>query len=202
MPYFSLDLRAALRGDGLSKVEIHAAPARPDAATVVTRFLRGAAGDVARGEVAEARILAFEVVVTRGFGNFAGILARVARALRHPYATIVAEAFAHQRELRLVIARDGNARRVNLRVARVGERGSALVRAVRRRDVAADGVRGKEVHVAVAASGEHHRVGRVRFDLAGYEVPRDDAACLAVDHHEVEHFAARHHLHAAAGDLP
>ena len=101
-----------------------------------------------------------------------------------------------------MIAGDGNAGRVNLRVARVGERGPALVRAVGGGDVAADGVGAEEEDVAVAAGGEHDRVGGERFDLAGFEMPRDDAAGLPVDHHEVEHLAAREHLHGARRDLP
>ena len=57
-----------------------------------------------------------------------------------------------------MLAGDRNARRVNLRVARIGERRAALVGAVGRRDVAADGVRREEEDVAVAAGGEHDRV--------------------------------------------
>ncbi len=46
---------------------------------------------------------------------------RVALLLRHPDAAVVAEALAHQRQLRLMLARDRDARRVDLREARVGE---------------------------------------------------------------------------------
>ena len=57
---------------------------------------------------------------------------------------------------------------------------------------------GREVEdVAVAAGGEHHRVGGMRLDLAGHQVARHDAARAAVDDDEVEHLGARVHRHAA-----
>ena len=52
----------------VAKVEIHAAPAGPDAAAVIALVLGGAARDVARRQVAEARILALEVVDPNGPG--------------------------------------------------------------------------------------------------------------------------------------
>ena len=100
-----------------------------------------------------------------------------------------------------MVAGDGDAGRVDLRVAGIGERRALLVGAPGGGDVAAVGV-GREVKdVAVAAGGEHHGVGGVRLDLAGLEVARDDAARAAVDDDEVEHLAARVHLHAARPDL-
>ena len=39
------------------------------------------------------------------------------------------------------------------------------------------------------------------FDRAGHQIARNDPARLAVDHHQVQHLAARVHLHAAGGDL-
>ena len=53
--------------------------------------------------------------------------------------------------------------------------------------VGALGVGGEIVDVAVAAGGQDHGVGHVRFDLAGDQVARDDAARVAVDHDQVEH---------------
>ena len=82
------------------------------------------------------------------------------RLLRHPHAAVVAQALAHQRELRLVRAGDRDAGRVNLRVAGVGEEGAALVRAPGRRDVRVHGVGREVVRRAVAAGAEQHRVRR------------------------------------------
>ncbi len=84
---------------------------------------------------------------------------------------------------------------MDLREARVREERAALVRAPRRGDVRVDRV-GREVeHRAVAAGAQQHRVRLVRLELAGDEVADDDPARLAVDRHEVEHFAAFEQRH-------
>ena len=77
-----------------------------------------------------------------------------------------------------------------------------LVRAPDGGGVAALGVGGKIVDVAVAAGAQHHRIGDVRFDFAGDQVARDDAAGVAVDHHQVQHLVRGIHLHLAGADLP
>ena len=97
----------------------------PDAAAFVARPLGGARRDVAGHEVAEARIAALEVVVALRLGNLLG-RALVALVLRHPHAAVVAQALRHQRQLRLVIAADRNAGRVDLREAGVGEEAPRL----------------------------------------------------------------------------
>ena len=111
--------------------------------------------------------------------------------LRHPDAAVVAQALAHQRELRLMLAAHRNAGRVDLREARVGEERAALVRAPRRRDVGVHRVGRQVVGRAVAAGGENHGVAHVALDLAGRQVADDDAARLAVDEDEIEHLAPR-----------
>ena len=65
------DLLLAEALDGVAEVEIDAATARPDTAPFVAHFFRGARRDVARRQIAEARILALEIVVAIGFGNAA-----------------------------------------------------------------------------------------------------------------------------------
>src|SRR5207248_6515818 len=89
----------------------------------------------------------------------------------------------------LPIYRD--ARRVDLREARVGEQGAALGRAPRRRDVGVDRVGRQVIHGAVAARRENDRVGRVTLDFARDEVAADDAARAPLDEHEIEHLAPR-----------
>ncbi len=91
---------------------------------------------------------------------------------------------------------------MDLREAGIGEQRAALVRPPDGGGVGAFGVGGKVIDVAVAAGAEHHRVAQVRFDLAGHQVARDDAARVAVDHDQVEHLRAREHLHRAGADLP
>ena len=101
----------------------------------------------------------------------------------------------------LIFAGDGNAGGVNLGEAGIGEQRAALVRAPDGGGVAALGVGGEVVDVAVAAGAEHDGVGEVALDLAGDQVAGDDAARAAVDHDQVEHLGAREHLHLAEADL-
>ena len=176
--------------DGVGEVEIDGQAALADAAALVADRLGVARRDVARDQVAEARIAALEVVVALRLGDLAG-RPLVALRLGHPDAAVVAQALAHQRQLRLVRARHRNAGRVNLRVAGVGEEGAALVRAPRRRDVGVHGVGREVVGGAVAAGAEQHRVAGVPLDRSGHQVAADDAAGLAVDDDEVEHLAVR-----------
>ncbi len=182
--------------DGVAEIQVDGQAGFAHAAAFVADRLGVARGHVARHQVAEAGIRALQVVVALGFGNLAG-RALVALLQRHPDAAVVAQRFAHQRELGLVIAGDRNAGGVDLREAGIGEQRAALVRAPDGGGVAALGVGGKVEDVAVAAGGQHHRVGQVRFDLAGDQVARDDAARLAVDHDQVQHLGAREHLHRA-----
>ena len=176
--------------DGFGEVEIDAEAGFADAAAFVADGFGVAGGDVAGDEVAEAGIAAFEVVVALGFGNLVG-RALVALLLRHPDAAVVAQRFAHQRELGLIVAGDGDAGGVDLGEAGIGEQRAALVGAPDGGGVGALGV-GREIEdVAVAAGGEDDGVGDVGLDLAGDQVARDDAARLAVDDDEVEHLRAR-----------
>ena len=99
-------------------------------------------------------------------------------------------------------AAGGNAGRMNLREAGVGEVGPPLVAPPGGRDVAALGV-GREVKdVAVAARAQHDGVAGELFVLPGDEVAGDDAAGDAVDQHEVEHLAAGNLLDLAGRNLP
>ena len=176
--------------DRVVEIEIDGEPAVADAAAVVARLLGVAGGDVARHQVAEARVLPLEVVVALVLRDLLR-RTRVALLLRNPHAAIVPQAFAHQRELRLVIAGDRNAGRVNLGEAGVGEQRAALVRAPRRGDVRVHRVRREVVDGPVTARGENHGVGRIPLHLAGDQVARDDAARPAVDDDQIEHLAPR-----------
>ena len=120
LPYFSLIVSTPSRLIASLKSRYTARPLSPTPRPSSHDLLGVARRDVARHEVAEARILALEVVVALVLGN---LLRRplVALLLRHPDAAVVAQALAHQRELRLVVAADRNAGRVDLREARVGE---------------------------------------------------------------------------------
>ena len=76
--------------DRFLEVEIDRQPGLADAVALVGLLLGGARRDVARHEVAEARIAPLEVVVALGFGDLIG-RPRVALLLRHPHAAVVAQ---------------------------------------------------------------------------------------------------------------
>ena len=187
--------------DAVGKVEVHSEAARTHAAPVVARFLGGARGDVPRREVAEARVLALQEVIALGVRNLRG-RPMVAALERHPDAPVVAQRLRHERELRLMVPAHRDAGGVDLRVARVGECRALLVRPPRGRDVGVHGVRAQVEHVAVAAGGEHHRVGRMRRDLAGEQIARHDAARVPVHHDQLEHLLEGVHLHLLERRLP
>ena len=90
---------------------------------------------------------------------------------------------------------------MNLREARIREERAALVRAPGGRHVRVHGVGRQVVDRAVAAGAEQHRLAVVPFELAGDEVSRDDAARLAVDDDQVEHFARGNSVTVAGVDL-
>ena len=91
---------------------------------------------------------------------------------------------------------------MDLREARVGEGGAALIGPPDGRGVAALGIGRQVVDIAVAAGTQHHRVGQVGLDLAGDQIASDDPARPAVDDDEVEHLGAREHGDAARAHLP
>ena len=201
VPVLLADLRRPEPLDRVGEVEVDAQAARAHAAALVADLLGRAGGDVAGGEVAVGRVLPLEVVVALVLGD---LVRRpvVARLLRDPDAPVVAQRLAHQGELALVLAVDGDAGGVDLGVAGVGEGRALLVGPPDRRGVAALGVGGEVEDVAVAAGGEDHRVGEVGLELAGDHVAGHDAAGPAVDQDRLEHLVAREHLHLPGADLP
>ena len=89
---------------------------------------------------------------------------------------------------------------MDLRETGVGETGAALVGAPDGGGVGVARVGRKIEDVAVAAGGEHDRVGDVAADLPVDEVADDDALRMAVDDDEVEHLRVREHFHGAEAD--
>ncbi len=196
-----LDRRLPQPLDGVGEVEVDAVLLGPHAAPLVDHRLGVAGGDVAGDEVAEARVLALQVVVPLGLGDLVGP-ALVVGIFGHPDPAVVAQRLGHQRQLRLVVARGRDAGRMDLRVAGVGEQGAAAVGPPGGGDVRPLGVGREVVDVAVAAGRQHHGVAGVALDRPGHHVAGDDPdrAAAAVDHH-VEHLGAREHPDLAGGDL-
>ena len=114
--------------DGIREIEIDAQAGFADAAAFVADHFGVAGGHVARHQIAEARIAPLQVIIALVFRN---LIRRpfVALLLRHPDAAVVAQRLAHQRQLRLILARDRNAGRVDLREAGIGEECAAFMRA-------------------------------------------------------------------------
>ena len=137
------DRRLAIAGDRVFEIEKHGLLSCADSKARVATFLGRAGRNVSRNHVSEGGVAAFEVVVPLAFRDVRGASC-VALCFRDPDATVVAEAFAHQSQLRLVVTADRNTRRVNLRVTRVGEEGSAFVAPPGGRHVAAFGI-GRQV---------------------------------------------------------
>ena len=121
--------------------------------------------------------------------------------LGDPDASVIAEGLGHEGELGLVITGHGNAGRMDLRVAGIGKGRTTLEGAPCRGDIAASGIGGEVEGRAVAAGAEEDGVGGVALDLAGQEVAGDDALCVAVDQHNIEHFRVLVHGDASKADL-
>src|SRR6185312_9635480 len=81
--------RLAETADRVGEVEVHAQAARTDAATFVAHVFGVARRDVARHQVAEARILALQVVVAVALSDAARRFADIFFALRNPDAAVV-----------------------------------------------------------------------------------------------------------------
>ena len=201
------DHRFAEPFGGVPEIQIDAKAGRRDAATVVTRFLGGAGGNVARREVTEGRVFALQIVVAVIFLDIGGIHLLLLQfpgdllGFRHPNPAIVAEGFGHQGELGLIVAADRDARRMDLRETRIGEQRPALGGPPGGGDVAAHRVGGKEEHVAITAGGQNDRIARMTRYFTGRQIAHNDALGMAVHQHDVQHFRARIHLHAALGDF-
>src|SRR5262245_52907864 len=76
--------------DRVGEIEVNAAPAGAGATPLVADLFGRARRDVARRQVAVARIFAFEVIIALVFGDLARP-ATVAGLPRHPDAAVVAE---------------------------------------------------------------------------------------------------------------
>ena len=152
--------------DGIGEIKIYAQTCFADAAAFVANSFRVAGGDVARDEIAEARITALKVVITLGFRDLVG-RSLIAGFERHPDAAIVAQRLAHQSELRLIIAGDRDTSGVDLRKARIGEESPAAVRTPDGCDVRTLGIGREIVDIAVAAGTENDGVGEMDVEFAG-----------------------------------
>src|SRR5690349_14133307 len=111
-----------------------------DSAPLIAHGFRISRCDIARNEIAEAGILALEVVVALVL-RYLCRRARITLLFRHPNTAIVAQGFTHQCQLRLIIAADWNACWVDLSEAGVGKCSAALISAPNRSAIRTFGIR-------------------------------------------------------------
>ena len=193
--------------DGILEVEEDGETRLIDAEAGVATLLGGAAGHVARDEVAESRVATLQVEVAVLIGDvIGGLLAEadglsVLLLLGDPDAAVVAERLGHEGELGLDVSVDGDAGGVDLAVAGVGEIGALAVSLHGGGAVGPHGVGGEEICVAITAGADDHGMGEISLDGARDEVADNDAARAAIDDDDVEHLAAGEELDRAVLDL-
>ena len=194
---------AAKVADSLREVEEYSQTGVVHAESLVAAFLSGTRSHVARHEVTECWIAAFQVVVAVFFGDVRALLGAclqclgVFNVLRNPDAAVVTQRFRHKGELRLLVAVNRNTSWVNLHVSRVCKVSALAIASHSSRAVASHCVGAEEVGVAVTAGGDNHSVSSKAFEFAGNQVLGNDTASATVNHHHVVHFVAVVALHLA-----
>src|SRR5262249_17495503 len=186
--------------DGVGEVEVNAQAAFADSAAIIAHSLRVARRYVTRNEIAEAGILSFEIVIPRVFRDPVR-RSRITFLFRNPNPAVIPKRFAHECELRLIIATDGDAGGVNLRETRIREGRAAFMSAPDGRTVGAFGVRRQIENISITARSKYHGVGQVRFDFPGDQISSDNAPRLPFDHNEIEHLRPGKHGYFARTDL-
>ena len=84
---------------------------------------------------------------------------------------------------------------VDLCHAGVGKVSTFLVALPSGRSIGGHCIGGEKESIAVAAGGDHHRVGCKPFKLTGNQVAGDDAAGATINNHQVHHLVAGVKLH-------
>src|SRR5260370_21002244 len=103
--------------DRVGKIQIDTLPVWADAAAFVTYFLCVPRCDIAGYEVPETGVSILQVIVALTLGNIFGS-PRIALLFRYPHASIIPERLRHQCQLRLMLAAQRDAGRMNLRNTR------------------------------------------------------------------------------------
>ncbi len=119
------------------QIEINAASAGPNTASFVANFLGRTRRDVARGEIAVARILSLEIIIALRFWNFVRRFVAIFFAFRDPDPSVVAQRFRHERQLGLMFTADRNAGGMNLSKTGVREERTFFISAISGGDIAA-----------------------------------------------------------------
>ena len=92
---------------------------------------------------------------------------------------------------------NGDTGGVNLHIGWIGKISSLAVALNGSSTVAAHGVGGEEVGIAITTGGDDHGIGGEALQLAGDQVLGDDTTGTAVDNHHIFHLVAGVELHLA-----
>ena len=97
--------------------------------------------------------------------------------LRYPDTAVITERFAHQGQLALLVAVNGNTGGMDLRKAGIGKECTLLVALPGCGSVGVHRVGREEVGVAVSAGRKYHGMGAEALQFTGNEVAGDNALC-------------------------
>src|SRR5438105_11964096 len=188
--------------DGVGKIEIDSTTAGSDTTTFITNFLGCARCDIARRQISEAGVFSLQVIIAIRLRDFIWRLGAIFHPFGDPDAAIVAERLRHQRELRLMLAGDWDAGRVNLGETGIAEEGATFICAIGGGDIAATRISRKKKDVAITAGCENNGIAGNRANRARAEVPRNNPFGVAVDEHQIEHFGLWKHRDSPGRYLP
>jgi len=182
--------------DGIGKVQVDGQTRCAYTETGIATFLGSSGGHVPGHQVAESGVTAFQVVVPvvlRKLSRFELTSSdgfSVFFFLGYPDTTVVTQRLRHQCQFRLVFAVYGDTGGMNLSISRVGEVGTFLVNLDGGGSVGTHGVGRQEEGIAVASGTDNNGMSGEAFNFTGNQVTSDDAARLAIDDDQVEHFIA------------
>ena len=186
----------AFSSDGIGEVEVNRASPWADAPPRVAEFSGPPGGDVPRRHVAVGGIKPLEEVVAFLFRYRIG-LACLAGVLGQPDPPVVAQAFAHQRQLALEDIATGNAGGMDLGEAGIGEQRPFAVGPPDRTGVRLQGIGGEEVDVAVPTAAEQNRAGGVHLQFTAQQMARHHTAGNPIHGDHLENVPAGEQLNAA-----
>ena len=198
--------------DGFGEVEEYGEAGVVDTESVVATFFGGTRCHVTGHKVTECRITAFQIIVAAFFGYVGTLdlaflqLLGVLDVFGHPYTAVVTQRLAHEGKFALLVAVHGDTCGVYLYKRGVCEIRTLAIAGHSGAHVAGHSIGREEVCVAVAASGDYHRVCGKAFHLASHQVLGDDTACafhtvFVLDEDHVVHLVAVEAFYLAQLDL-
>src|SRR5436190_18366921 len=156
-PAISLSIRC--------EVEIHRHFRGTDTETGVATLFRGAACNVPWNKVTKRRITSLEVIISFFF-RYLSWLTGISCFFRHPDPAVISQRFRHQCQLRLMIARNRDASRVDLCITWISEESTFPVCFPGRCYITAHSICREIKNVAVSSYAKKHSVTKMSFEFA------------------------------------